>query len=83
MKIEYFTIPLTVKGKKVKGAGSKFRIAGNKLYRISIPWDKWEKVFIYKLEDPVPYSFSYSKGGDKFLDSIAEEIKNKLQKSRV
>jgi hypothetical protein len=83
MEVEIFVLPLTVDGKKVKAAGTKFKPIKETLYRVSVPMVKWEKVFVFTLKDEATRIFHYYKTNDTKHDMLAKEIMNKLIKSRV
>lgn len=83
MTFENFTLPLTVRGKKVKAQCSKFKPSKEILYRVSVPWDKWERVFVFTLKDAKQREFKYHKLNHPEADALAEVIMSKLKKSTV
>jgi hypothetical protein len=83
MTVDNFTLPLTVKGKKVKATGIKFKPSKETIYRVAIPWQKFEKALVFTLKDPSKRVFHYYKHNDSEVDKLAEIIMGKLQKLSV
>lgn len=83
MKTESFVLPLTVNGKKIKATGTKFKPMKETLYRVSIPAEKWEKVFVFTLKDAATRTFHYYKQGEQETDKLAQTIMDKLIKSAI
>jgi hypothetical protein len=83
MTVENFTLPLTVNGKKVKATGLKWKPSKETIYRVTIPWQKFDKTLVFTLKDPANRAFHYYKHNDSEVDKLAEIIMSKLQKSSV
>lgn len=83
MNVETFILPLTVNGKKIKASGSKFKPMKEILYRVSIPWEKWHKVFVFMQINPATREFHCYKHNESKIDAIEEIILAKLKTSKI